>query len=93
MVEIDIAKEVLQELRQKGCLKLQYSEQKNQFVNEQYDDIHNDTIQQAENLYGLKLQKRLLSQTENKLKEKGYITSRIIQDNKTKIIAKKRVYA
>ena len=93
LLEVKIALEVASEMQAKGCYQLSYDEQQNKFINKQLDDIADDTIAKAVASYGLKLQEYNATQIENKAKEKGYITSRKIQDGKIKIIAIQRVYA
>ena len=94
LAEVEIALKVVSELQARGHSKLIYDEQKNKFINEQWDDIADSTIKKAVKSYGLKLQELNASKTEEKLKKEGYVTSRKTQeDGKIKIIAKQRVYA
>ena len=94
LTEVEIALEVVSELQAEGHSRLTYDTQQNKFINEQWDDIADSTIQTAVQSYGLKLQELHAFKAEEKLKEKGYITRRINQeDGKIKIVAEVRVYA
>lgn len=94
VLEIDLAQEVVDELQIQGCRNLKFDQQNHTFTNQQYDDIENNTIAKAMQLYGMKLQEFHLLKVEKNLKNKGYLTNRKQQkDGKVKIVAVQRVYA
>ncbi|MGR3913476.1 MAG: hypothetical protein OD918_02950 [Gammaproteobacteria bacterium] len=94
LLDVEAAREVVAEMRAQGHSDLSYDEETKQFVNAQWDDVADDTVPEAVRCYGLKVQERMASQTEQRLQAQGYATSRKVQgDGKIKIIAKQRVYA
>ncbi len=91
--ETDLAEEVVNEMREKGVHSLRFDSNERVFFNQQYDDIEDDTIQQAEQLYGIKLQQRLIRKIEDRLKNNHYKVEITEHGNKIKIVAKRYVYA
>lgn len=94
IIEIDLANEVIEEMREQGHSRLTFNEESKQFTNQQYDDIKNNTIDMAMQLYGSKLQELNLTKAEGKLKKNGYKTRREIEKTgEIKIIAEQNIYA
>ncbi|MBA5249882.1 MAG: hypothetical protein FE834_10220 [Gammaproteobacteria bacterium] len=90
VLEVDIANEVVREMQHST---LTYDQQQQKFLNQEWDDVANNTMQKAMQLYDIKLQEYQATKIEEKCKEQGYITSRKEENGKIKIIAKQRIYA
>lgn len=88
--EVDLATEVVKEL---GLASLKFNKEKQCFENQQYDDISNNTIQKAENLYYEKRITRNTALVQEALKKSKYKVTLNKENNKTKIVAVQRVYA
>ena len=90
--ELDLAEEVVNELRERGARGFRFDSNERVFFNNQYDDVADNTIQEAEQLYGIKLQQRMEKKIVERLKKRGYTIKRVEQSGEVKIIAKQKVY-
>lgn len=93
ILEPDLAKEVVEEMRREGVYSLTFDEQRRAFSNQQYDDIKDNSILHAERRYGLKLQEYSAKLATERLKKRGYSVKTVKEGDKIKIVAKQRVYA
>ena len=93
IVEVDLAEEVVKELR---LPSLTFDSTQLRFANVQYDDdVGNSAIQRAERLYYDKRKQRNMEKVEAALRRRRYQVKKVHDKNtnKVKIVATQRVYA
>ena len=88
--EIDLVEEVLNEINARS---LSFDEKQKCFVNQQYDDIADNTIKKAEQLYYEKRRQRNIEKVKEALEKQGYRSTIKDENNKTKIVGVQLVYA